>query len=138
MKQFEASIHINAAPDKIWGVLLETAAYPEWDLSYEKIEGECQVGNKLKVFSKLSPGRAFPVKVAELTTNERMVWTGGMPLGLFKGVRRFTLTPDGEGVQFRLHEIFTGPMVKLIGGALPDLTENFEGFVAGLKKRVEA
>jgi hypothetical protein len=26
-----------------------------------------------------------------------MIWSGGMPLGLFKGERSFTLAPRGDG-----------------------------------------
>lgn len=60
-----------------------------------------------------------------------------MPLGLFKGVRTFTLTPRGEQTEFTLHEVFSGPMLKLIGGSIPDMTDAFKGFVAGLKGRAE-
>ncbi|MFT5684527.1 MAG: hypothetical protein ACI8RZ_005468 [Myxococcota bacterium] len=33
--------------------------------------------------------------VSTLDEGERMVWFSGMPLGLFKGERTFTLTPEG-------------------------------------------
>ena len=54
-------------------------------------------GEKIKVVSGANPGRAFPVKVTEFTPGQRMTWTGGMPLGLFKGVRTFTLAPGTDG-----------------------------------------
>ena len=76
--------------------------------------------------------------VAELDENRRMTWRGGMPLGLFKGVRTFTLTPREGGVDFELREVFSGPMLALIGRSLPDMTEAFAGFAAGLKERAEA
>lgn len=39
-----------------------------------------------------------------------MAWLGGMPLGLFKGVRTYTLTPEGEGrTRFVMREECTGP-----------------------------
>jgi len=37
-----------------------------------------------------------------------------------------------------LQEVFSGPLLPLIGGSIPDMTEAFQGFVAGLKKRAEA
>ena len=61
-----------------------------------------------------------------------------MPLGLFKGGRTFTLTPRGEQTEFTLHEVFSGPMLALIGGTIPDMNEAFWGFVNGLKARAEA
>ncbi len=66
-----------------------------------------------------------------------MTWEGGMPLGLFKGVRSFTLTPQGEAQHFELREVFSGPMLFMIGSSLPDMTGAFEGFCAGLKARAE-
>jgi hypothetical protein len=137
MKSYEASAAIDASPEKVWSTLVATGAWPEWDPSCVKIEGTVALGAKMKAFSKLAPGRAFPVKVSELVENERMVWTGGMPLGLFRGERSFTLSRDGKGTRFQLREVFSGPMLAVIGGSIPDLTESFQGFVAGLKARVE-
>ena len=46
---------------------------------------------------KINPGRAFPVTVSQLEPSGRMVWRGGMPLGLFTGTRTLTLTPRSDG-----------------------------------------
>lgn len=95
-------------------------------------------GHKIKAFTTLAPGRAFPVKVAAFVPNEHMEWRGGVPLGLFTGRRTFTLKPVEGGVEFTVREELTGPMLKLIGESLPDMTEPFEKFVSGLKARAEA
>jgi hypothetical protein len=138
MKEFRATIAIAEPPETVWPILVDTAAWPEWDPSCERIEGSVALGAKIKAFTKLNPGRAFPVKVAELVPNERMVWSGGMPLGLFRGERSFTLRRTNDGTEFTLHEVFSGPMLALIGGSIPDMTEAFAQFVAGLKARAEA
>jgi uncharacterized protein YndB with AHSA1/START domain len=137
MREFQASITIDAPRERVWTVLVDTKAWPEWDPSCDRIEGAVAHGARIKAFSKLSPGRAFPLKVAELVPHERMIWTGGMPLGLFRGVRTFTLAPEKSGTQFALREVFSGPMLALIGSSLPDMTEAFQGFVRGLKRRSE-
>ena len=137
MKEYQATATIHESPEKIWAILTELSAYPEWDPYCEKIEGRVALGEKIKAFSKLSPGRAFPVKVTELVPNQRMTWTGGMPFGLFKGTRTFTLTPQGLSTQFTLREVFSGPMLALIGRSIPDMTAAFEQFVSGLKHRAE-
>ncbi len=68
----------------------------------------------------------------------RMVWTGGMPLGLFKGVRTYTLSREASGgTQFHMREEYTGPMLPLMWRAMPDLGPAFEQFAAGLKARAE-
>jgi hypothetical protein len=68
-----------------------------------------------------------------------MVWTGGMPLSLFKGERTFTLTLKSDGsTDFALREEFTGLLLPLIGRTIPDLTSIFDEFAAGLKAHAEA
>ena len=67
-----------------------------------------------------------------------MTWTGGMPLGLFKGVRTFTLTPQADNsVEFTLREEFSGPLLPLFANSIPDMTQTFQDFVAGLKGHAE-
>ena len=137
MREYVATTTINAPAEAVWAVLTDGSKWPEWDPFCEKIEGTIALGNKIKAFTKLSPGRAFPVKVAEFVPNERMTWTGGMPLGLFKGERTFVLESNGATTDFELRERFSGPMLRIIGGSIPDMTEAFNAYVAGLKSRVE-
>jgi hypothetical protein len=67
-----------------------------------------------------------------------MTWTGGMPMGLFKGVRTFTLTPKGDmETEFTLREEFSGPLLPLISGTIPDMTQTFQDFADGLKAQAE-
>ena len=135
--KYEASTEIDAPAQTVWAILMDTERYPEWDPSCDRIEGSVALGAKLKAFTKLSPGRAFPLKVTELVPAQRMTWTGGMPLGLFKGERTFSLTGERGRTSFTVREEFSGPMLKLIGKSIPDMTEAFDQFVAGLKRRAE-
>ncbi|MEM7020578.1 MAG: SRPBCC domain-containing protein [Pseudomonadota bacterium] len=137
MKNYDVSISINADPDTIWSVLIDAPNYPEWNESVDKVEGTIALGQQVKVFAKVSPGRAFPVKVAEFVPSEKMVWQGGMPLGLFKGVRTYTLTGN-HPVEFRMQEVFSGLMAPLITRSMPDLTEAFNQFAEGLKRKSES
>jgi hypothetical protein len=67
-----------------------------------------------------------------------MVLTGGMPFGLFKSERTHTLTSSGDGqTTFHTKEIFSGLLLPIFGKNLPDITENFKGFAAALKKQAE-
>lgn len=137
MKFYESTALIQASPEKIWGILTDAAGYSQWDSGVERIEGTIAPGNTIKVFSKASPGRAFPVKVSQWEPPGRMLWSGGMPLGLFKGARTFTLEPEGEATRFRMREEFSGPMLPLIWKSMPDLGPSFEQWAAGLKQRAE-
>ncbi len=67
-----------------------------------------------------------------------MTWSGGMPLGLFKGVRTFTLAPGTDGAtRFSVREEYTGPLLPLIWRSMPDLGPSFRQFAVGLKERAE-
>jgi hypothetical protein len=139
MKEYRASTTIKASPEKIWAILTDAAKYPEWDPVADRIEGKIALGEKVTAYTKLNPGRGFAAKVTEFEPGRKMTWAGGMPLGLFKGVRTFTLIPQENGTtEFTLHEVFSGPMLALIGGSIPDMTSAFQGFVAGLKQRAES
>ncbi len=139
--EYHAEATIHATPESIWALLTDAAGYPEWNPTVVRVEGGIVEGRKIKVFATVSPERAFPVKVAELVPNERMVWRGGMPLGLFKGVRTFTLRA-GEGADegktfFSMSEVFSGPLVGIIGKSMPDLQPSFDEFANSLKLRAE-
>ncbi|MEZ0374052.1 MAG: SRPBCC family protein [Candidatus Sericytochromatia bacterium] len=139
MKTFQASAMIEAAPEAVWAILTDAAAYPQFDPNCERIEGAIKSGETIKAFTKLAPGQAFPVKVSEFVPAQKMAWSSGMPFGLFKGERSFVLKPAAGGAtEFTVKEVFSGPMMALIGGSIPDMTEPFRQFVAGLKQRAEA
>jgi hypothetical protein len=138
MKAYDASAAIRASSDAIWDVLVDAPGYTRWDSGVERVDGRIGPGEKITVVSMANPGRAFPVRVTEFEPGRRMVWSGGMPLGLFKGVRTFTLTPQGDGVTaFTVREEYTGPLLPLIWRSMPDLAPSFRQFAAGLKSRAE-
>ncbi|MFN2504024.1 MAG: SRPBCC family protein [Acidimicrobiales bacterium] len=138
MKSYEASAVIEAGPDTIWAILTDADRYSRWDSGVERVEGRIAPGEKIKVFAKVNPKRASPVTVTDFALGQLMTWTGGMPLGLFKGVRTFTLSPEGQGTtRFLMREEYTGPLLPLIWRSMPDLGPSFDQFAAGLKARAE-
>ncbi len=128
---------IQATPQAVWSVLTDGAQWTTWNPTVDKVEGTIASGAKVTVYTKLSPGRAFPIRVSVFEPPHRMVWTGGMPLGLFKGERTYTLTPTAGGVAFSMREAFTGLMAPLITKSIPDMQPAFEAFAAALKRRCE-
>lgn len=138
MKTYSATANIKASPDRIWQILTDGANYPTWDPWAIRIEGKIAAGEKVVAYTKLSPDRAFPVKVTTFEPGRKMVWTGGMPLGLFTGIREFILSPKGDNtVDFTVREQFSGLMLPLMARSLPDMTQPFQDFVNGLKTRAE-
>ena len=139
MKTFSTALLIQAAPAAIWQILTDTSAYPSWNTTVAKIDGRIALGETIKVHVNAVPGRAFPVKVVVLEAPRRMVWRGGMPLGLFKGERTYELRSLGptKGVEFSMRESFTGFLAPLIAKSIPDLQPAFDAFAACLKARAE-
>jgi len=139
MTSFSSSIVIQAAPEAIWQVLTDALAYPQWNTTVTRVDGTIALGQKITVHAKVSPGRAFPVMVVVLEEPRRMVWSAGMPLGLFKGERLFTLQPKADGgVEFGMREEFSGLLAPLITKSIPDLQPTFDEFAACLKARAES
>jgi hypothetical protein len=137
MRSYEAKSVIDAPPDQVWAALVDAAGYPSWDSGVDKVDGRIAAGEKITVHAAVNPGRAFPVRVTDFQPARRMTWTGGMPLGLFRGVRTFTLTPRGDSTEFTVREEYTGPLLPLIWRSMPDLGPSFDQFATGLKQRVE-
>ena len=139
MLAFEASSTIAATPEKVWTVLVRGSEWPNWDSGVASVDGTIALGKKLKIQSKVAPGRTFPVKVTKFAGPGNLEFTGGMPFGLFKGVRTYTLTSDKSGgTLFTMREEYTGPLAGSIGKSIPDLNPSFRQFAAGLKARVES
>jgi hypothetical protein len=139
VKFYEAGATIKATPERIWALLTDAPHYTDWNTTVDRVEGTIAPGETIKVFVKVNPGRAFPVKVIEFKPGERMVWSGGMPLGLFKGERTYTLAPAGNGeTSFKMREEYTGPMLGMIWGSIPDLGPAFQEFAQDLKRKAES
>lgn len=137
--EYSAETTIDASADLVWSILVDGPGYSRWASGVERVEGEIAAGKKIRLFSKINPGRAFPVKVAVVQPMRAMTWTGGMPLGMFKGVRTITLvglTPLETA--FTMREVFSGPMLNAVAKKMPDLQPSFDQFAAGLKAEAEA
>lgn len=138
MKSFSTSAVIHASKKLVWSILTDASSWTDWNTTVDRVDGQIALGEKITVHAKLSPGRAFPLKVSDFVPCERMVWTGGMPFGLFKGERIYTLTdrPD-RSVQFTMSEGFSGLLAPLVTRSIPNLQPSFDEFASALKKCAE-
>lgn len=138
MKTFHAEIDIAGTADVVWEVLTDAARYPDWNSTVERVDGQIVSVERVTVHAKVSPGRAFPLVVGNWDPPRRMTWKGGMPLGLFSGVRTLSVKPVAEGrVTFVMREEYSGLLAGLITRSIPDLQPAFDRFAADLKARVE-
>jgi len=137
MKAYDATSIIEAAPATIWAILTDAPSYSRWDSGVISVDGRIAPGEKLMLVSEANPKRTFSLKVTEFRPGERMTWEGGMPLGLFRGVRTFTLSPQGNATRFTVREQYTGALLPMIWRTMPDLGPSFQKFATGLKQRAE-
>ena len=137
-RSYQASRTIDAPATKVWALLTDAKSYADWNDAVVSIEGPIDQGNTIELVSVVNPKRAFKLHVTEMRAPNQMVWSDGMPFGLFKGERTYTISQNGNGpTEFSMVEKFTGPLAGLITKAIPDLTDSFNTFADGLKMAAE-
>jgi uncharacterized protein YndB with AHSA1/START domain len=128
---------ISASPDRVWSLLTDAAGFPRWNSTVTRVGGTISLGAKLAIEVPAAPGRIFKPRVTALDPPTRMVWSDGAA-PMFTGVRTFTLAPTSAGgTVFGMVEVFTGAMLPLIAGSLPDFGPIFETYAADLKREAE-
>lgn len=131
----DATIH--ASTDRVWALLTDAPNFPRWNSTVTSIEGEIAEGQTLKLKVPSAPDRVFKPKVSNVDAGRSMVWSDGMA-PMFKGVRTFTLTPNADGsTRFGMKEVFSGWMLPMIKGSLPDFAPLFETYAENLKRAAE-
>ena len=137
MFKIQAEITIAAEAEKVWSILTNPDALTQNGSGITKIEGQISKGSKFRLWSDVSPDRAFPLRVTAWDPVRRMTWSGGMPLGLFTGRRTFSVTATNESVMVSIEEVFTGPLSGLMQRVMPDLRPSFMQLLAHVKKQAE-
>ncbi len=141
-KQLRTEIHIDATPERVWQVLTDFAAYPQWNPFMTRASGTPTPGERLTIHMQPEGGRAmtFRPTVREAVPPHRLRWLGHLLLpGIFDGEHSFTIEPlDGGGVRLVQQEDFRGILVPLLATSLDRRTlPAFERMNQALKQRVE-
>ena len=129
-------VNIRAQAESIWSLLTDAKDFSRWNSTVTSIEGQIREGERLRL---RVPGadRTFKPKVSGVVPNERMTWTGGFA-PMFKGVRTFELRPRNDGsTDFAMEERFSGLMLPLLKGSLPDFGPVFARYANDLKREAE-
>jgi hypothetical protein len=128
---------IHARAETIWSLLTDAAAFPRWNSTVTSIEGAIAEGERLAVKVPAAPGRVFRPRVSRVEPGRSMLWSDGFA-PMFKGERTYTLTPNADGsTDFAMREEFSGLMLPMIKGSLPDFGPVFEAYAADLKRAAE-
>lgn len=126
----------------VWAVLVDFAAYGQWNRYIVRIDGEARSGSTIMVHAVRSGTQAAGVQEIDLVSvvPYTMRWQGGLPdRSEFAGDHWFVLESAGPGeTRFKHYEHFTGARVPQFGaGDETAVVRNFERFNRALKARCE-
>lgn len=138
-----ASIEIDAPPERIFDILADLPAYPEWNPFTVRAESTLRLGEAIHLCVRLRGGR-LSHRVEYVSKNERpaaLCW--GMTMGagfLLRAERCQTLTPLGDGrTQYVSEDVLEGWLAPLVMRAYgPVMQRGFEAVASALKQRAEA
>ena len=117
MKRLRTHIEIQATAERVWQVLTNFRAFPDWNPFIRSVDGELKEGASLKVYIKppKGMGMTFRPTVLKVEPNAELRWTGSflMP-GVFDGEHYFLIEPPrGRGPS----AIHAGRVVRWRDGA---------------------
>jgi hypothetical protein len=127
---------------RVWEVLTDFAAYPQWNPFITHARGTARAGEQLTNRMQPVGGRAVTLKptVLQATPDQQLRWLGRvLAPGIFDAEHTFTIEQLGDG-QVRLvqREQFRGLLVPVMGRSLDRHTlPAFEQMNQALKRRAE-
>jgi hypothetical protein len=136
------SVDIGSTSERVWDVLTDLAAYPEWNPFIVAAVGPVEVGGQLTLTMQPIGARRVTVRptVLEVTSGRRLRWLGRLVArGLFDAEHDFAISDLASGgVRLRHEERFRGLLVPLAARSLTRHTlPAFEAMNRALKARAE-
>jgi hypothetical protein len=138
-------VDIDAPPEKVWAVLADLAAYPQWNPFVTSAEGAFRVGDRPTIdVPPVSPLLRSTLRPDVLEVEParrlrfRLRWARlGVP-GVFDTDHTLTLDPRDGGVRLWEEAVFSGLLVPLVSRSLNrERSPDFAAMNEALKDRVE-
>lgn len=142
LTEIATEIEIAASPERVWQVLTDFPAYPQWNPFMHLVNGELRAGGCLKarVLYRHGLRLSFRALVLRAEPARELRWQGVLLFsGLFQGEHSFVIQPLGEGrVRFTQHETYTGVLAPLLMAFLKERNRRgFEEMNRALQARAE-
>jgi demethylmenaquinone methyltransferase / 2-methoxy-6-polyprenyl-1,4-benzoquinol methylase len=143
MRTIAAEVVVDAPPERIWSVLTDFAAYPEWNPFMFSVEGAPEAGAHLRITMQRRGGMVlrFGARVSVSDPPRELAWRGeglkGHLLGLVRGERRVVIDPiANDRSRLSMCTTFSGLLTPLMGW-VERYREAFTEMEVALKARVE-
>lgn len=141
-REIATTVDVDATPDRVWEVLTDFPAYPEWNPFITRIAGELSPGQKLDVTMRPEGSRGMGFKPTLLVADapRELRWLGRLLVpGIFDGEHLFRVEEIGPGrTRLNQFERFTGVLAPLLLLFLEKGSRaGFESMNAALKRRSE-
>jgi hypothetical protein len=140
-KRLSTQVDIEATPERVWEVLTDLAAYPEWNPFIVRAAGDVAPGRRLTLRMQPVGGRAMTLRprLVEVAVHRELRWRGKLVVpGLMDAEHAFVLQPQAGGTRLIHRETFRGVLVPFAAASLDRNT--LPAFVAmneALRRRAE-
>lgn len=129
---------LAVSTEVVWQKITNIDQLLKWDSMLLEMTGTIGENGKIKLRSAIKPKQIFKLKVSEFVPKKRMVWSSSMG-PLFKGVRTYEVLPhDRDTTLFRMNEKFSGWLLPIMKGVLPDCNILFGTYIRDLKKEIDS
>ena len=141
VRELASEVEVDAPSERVWDVLTDFAAYPEWNPFIRHASGELREGARLKVVIQPPDRRAttFRPVVTRFVPVRELRWLGrlGLPK-VFDGEHIHQLEALGENrTRYLQSERLSGLLVGPLSRQLDDTLRGFEAMNQALKARAE-
>jgi hypothetical protein len=142
VKEVRSEIEINSYPESVWRILIDFAAYDQWNPFINKIIGAPTEGSKIDIYIETPSGknRKYSPRITKVQEGRELRWFGKSSLPGFLNAEHIFIIEElqPERVRFIQRELFDGLLTRVFGkGVDTDIRQGFQDMNDALKKRAE-
>jgi hypothetical protein len=140
MRTISNTADIAATPERVWDILADLSAYPEWNPFIRSASGRLAEGSRLTLRITPPEGRAMTFRPTVLAAQPGRLlrWIGRLIVpGIFDGTHQFALEDLGGRTRVTQSETFRGILVPFTGKTITRTEAGFRALNQALKERAE-
>ena len=115
--EIERSVEIDASDERIWGIVSNLSAYPDWNTYITYVEGDLEPGSALYVETRTGHDNhaAYRPTVKRVVEKRELCWQGQLLMpGIYDSEQSFVISPLSENrARFTIRGTYTGLLVPV-------------------------